>query len=258
MKPLVRLGTVALLALVFGALVPQGSQAVVVNLTSAGASGSIGDAFFLQVPDQSTGTGVIDPFVRMQASGTERGFNTDYRPLTGDLANVNSSGQFTHSVRVNEFGVVDRGGIASYRFLLDINQTSANPYLSLDELKIYVADAPNLSSLAQLGFVGTKLYDMDAAGDSWVWLDYSLNAGSGSGDMFTYLPATLFSGYETKYLYLYSKFGVNYASNDGFEEWARVDGEPLPPPPAVPEPATLFLLGGGLAGAAALRRRRRA
>lgn len=253
MKTLCRIAFLAALTIAFAA--PQ-ANAIMVDLTSVGASGSIGAAYFEQIDPQSTGTGVIDPFVRIQASGTERGFNTDYRPFGPDLADVNTSAQFTKSILVSSFGVVDQGGTPSIRFLLDVNQTSANPLISLDEMKVYVADSPTINTNLQLMMQGTLLYDMDAGGDNWVKMDYSLNSGSGSGDMFAYLPANLFSGYENKYLYLYSKFGVNYATNDGFEEWARIDAAGTPPPPVIPEPATLLLIGSGLAGAAAMRRRR--
>ena len=230
------------------------------DLTTAGASGMIGSAFFQQVDPQTTGTGVIDPFVRLQNSGTESGFNTDYRPLTGDLADVNSSLQFTHAVKVNEFGVVDLNGTQQIRFLLDINQLANSPLLSLDELMIVTAARGNINTFSDLMSEGTMIYNMDALNDETIMLNYLLNPGSGAGDMMAYVPANLFAGKGDQYLYLYSKFGGSARSNDGFEEWARIDGEAPtdPPPPVVPEPATLMLLGGGLLGAAAARRRRRA
>jgi hypothetical protein len=257
MSRLTKFSSVVLLAGAVALCSVSPASATILNLTSLGASGNIGAAFFQQISDQSTGTGVIDPFVRMQANGSEMGFNTDYRPLAGDLADVNSSAQFTHSLRVGDFGVVDLGGVQSIRFLLDINQTSNNPYLSLDRLKIFVADSPDLSTNAGL-FSKTLIYDMDAGTDSKVIMDYRLESGSGSGDMLAYLPYDLVSSYTDKYLYLFSEFGASgdsLASNDGFEEWARIDGEP--PTNPVPEPTTLLLLGGGLVGGALLRRRRR-
>jgi hypothetical protein len=246
----------AALAVLVGAPAAQA-----LDLTTAGASGMIGDAFFIQVDPQTTGTGVIDPFVRIQANGTESGFNTDYRPLTGDLADVNSSLQFTKAVKVSDFGTVDLNGTESIRFLLDINQLANSPLLSLDELMIVTAGRGNINTFADLMSEGTTIYDMDAAADETIMLNYLLNPGSGAGDMMAYLAADLFAGKDDQYLYLYSKFGGSARSNDGFEEWARIDGPngPIdPPPPVVPEPATLMLLGGGLLGAAAARRRRRA
>jgi hypothetical protein len=240
------------------ALVAAPAGATTVDLTTAGASGIIGDAFFVQISDQSTGTGVIDPFVRIQSNGTESGFNTDIRPLTGDLADVNSSAQYTHSIKVNEFAVRDYNGTAVLRFLLDINQTNNNPLLSLDEMMVFTAGRGDIGSLSDLMSEGTLAYNMDAGVDSHVLLDYSLNPGSGGGDMFAYLKASLFAGKGDQYLYLYSRFGDTNASNDGFEEWARLGGPSDPPePPVVPEPASLLLVGGGLLSALAARRRRR-
>jgi len=195
--------------------------AVDVDLTSAAASGSIGSGTFVQTDPQPTGTGVIDPFVRLEAMGQEQGFNTDHRPLKDDLADV-KSGQWTHSVLVGELVAVDFNGVPSLRFLLDINQTGASPQLSMDELRVYTAATPDISDNATL-FAQNLIYDMGAG--NRVLLDYSLNSGSGSGDMFFYLPASLFAGLDTQYLYLYSKFGASggsYASNDGFEEWAHI------------------------------------
>ncbi len=192
-----------------------------VDLTSAGASGSIGAGSFVQTDPQPTGTGVIDPFVRLDAMGQEQGFNTDHRPLKNDLADV-KSGQWTHSVLVGALVPVDFNGVPSVRFLLDINQTGASSLLSLDELQVYTATGPDLRSNAAL-FAQNLIYDMGAG--NRVLLDYALNSGSGSGDMFFYLPASLFAGLGSQYLYLYSKFGASggaYASNDGFEEWAHI------------------------------------
>ena len=68
--------------------------------------------------------------------------------------------------------------------------------------------------------------------------------------MFAYIPASLFSG---EYVLLYSAFGLNFANNDGFEEWAlRERGEGIPP---IPEPASMLLFGSGLVAWAGLRRR---
>lgn len=190
------------------------------NLTNPGASGSLGGALFFQADPQPTGTGVIDPFVRLSNNGSEQGFNTDHNPLRGDLADVKAGG-WTHSLLVGTLMPERLDGMLYLRFLLDINQTGANPLLSLDELRIYTATDPAISGNAELS-AANLVYDMGAG--NRVLLDYSLNSGSGSGDMFLFVPAESFAGLDDQYLYLYSKFGASggkYAANDGFEEWAH-------------------------------------
>jgi hypothetical protein len=209
---------------------------VELDLTTAGAGGSLNGGLFIQVPDQSTGTGVIDPFVRIQANGTEQGFNTDFRPLEFD---EQSSPTFTHSLLLSAVPVVNIGGTDYRQFLLDINQTANNPLLSLDQLKIFLEGSGNIGTLAGLT---NLVYDLDAGGDNSIKLNYSLNPGSGAGDMYAYIPTSAFSG--GTFVYLYSQFGTNFASNDGFEEWATLQGRT----PTVPEPASVILLGSGLAG----------
>src|SRR5262245_29368945 len=62
---------------------PEGTSGVtVVDLTSKGATGTVNGAIFTQIDPQSTGSGVIDPFVRINPGGSdncEQGFNTSHR-----------------------------------------------------------------------------------------------------------------------------------------------------------------------------------
>jgi hypothetical protein len=192
-----------------------------VDLTTAGSSGEINGALFQQADAQPTGTGVIQSFVRIQGTGVERGYNTDARGLQFD---ENSSPKFTRSLQLNDVPVVLVNGVAYRQFLLDINQKASAPLLSLDELKIFLGDKGNLKGydtntgkLAGLDAV----YNMDAGANNSVLMNYSLNHGSGSGDVFVLIPNQLFqSATANPYVYLYSTFGQTAAANSGFEEWA--------------------------------------
>lgn len=200
-------------------LTPSGTPTL--DLTTHGAIGSINDAIFRQFDAQPTGTGVINSFVRVQSnkSAVQQGYNTDHRGVQFD---ENTSPQFTRSLDLASVPVVDIGGIKYREFLLDINQKASQPLLSLDELRLYIGNAPNLygydATTHQLAGL-TPVYDLDGGGaDNWIKLDARLNQGSGKGDMLAYIPDSACTG--GSYVYLYSKFGVNLTPNGGFEEWA--------------------------------------
>jgi hypothetical protein len=232
-------------------------DAAVLDLT-AGGTGTLNGAIFSTTDQQPTGSGVIHSFVRIGTNDTTvEGYNTDARPLQFD---ENSSPVFTHSLNKANLVAVSIGGTDYYKFLLDINQQGADPLLSLNELEIYIADAPDLSGLTPgsgFGSHSTLIYDMDVPGNNTVELNYNLNSGSGSGDLYVFVKKSLFNGAGSKpWVYLYSKFGDPNGNNDGYEEWAAVVGPNTPQP--IPLPASLW--GGmallGVIGAAKLRSRR--
>jgi hypothetical protein len=187
-------------------------------------------------PETSTGTGQVEPFVRIQGKGVQEGYNTD-----GTAEFETKSSLWTNSLLLSDVAVVLIDGVNYRGFLLDINQSKGSrSLLSLDELKVYLEPSGNLTGYPA-GF-GSPVYDLDAGEDSWVKLDTGLaGSGSGSGDMLALIPDSVFAG-SGQYVYLYSKFGMNESCNGGFEEWAT----------QVPEPGTLFFFG---LGAVLLRRK---
>lgn len=270
-----------LLAPAFAALalgVGIGAQAAPLDLTTAGAFGTINGATYTQVPPQSTGSGVIDPFVRIRDNqATVQAYNT----RVSNTYQNDGTDTYNHEVTVGSIGFIDINGADAggevMRFLLDINQTKANPFLLLSEVQIFLSTSPNQSIEPVLGqgdllplALSALVYQMDGAGDDGAQLNYALNSGSGSGDMTLDIPLSMFAGafaslglndavsQNGAYLYLYSRFEGN---NDGFEEWAHYSGNPIgeePCNPAVedcgpreiPEPNSLILFSFGLIGAA--------
>jgi len=254
---------IALMA-VAGLAIASQDRAYAAELNCADGCAGVSDgsvingALFYTTQSQSTGTGVIEPFVRIQANGTEDGHNTDSnQPL-----NDEKTGQWTHDVQLGDIGTQTIGVISYYEFLLDINQDTGqagDELLSLDQVIICVGPTGGLTEAAPPGNgcpTNDIRYTLDAGSDNWVKLLYDLNPGSGAGDLFMYIPTSLFAGLpSTTYFYMYSQFGTHYASNDGPEEWAFKETS-TPPPPQVPEPGSMLLFGAGLVGVGRMIRKR--
>jgi hypothetical protein len=266
------------------------------DLTSAGAFGTINGGTYRQTSQQPTGTGYIDPFVRigMQGSAGKDVVNAYNTTVDGVLNNSNED-NWNHAVTFGQMQIQGNGANSYVRFLLDINQTGSNPRLNLDDVQIFISSSPNqsvatFSADGLVNLAGTQVYRMDNAGTSAppancqgnnncgaydgsnrVSLDFSLGSGSGSGDMYLDIPVAKFNtafglagisspNQAGTYIYLYSKFGSNpYNNNDGFEEWAFLAKiSPTDGPGfSTPEPSSLVLAGLGLLAAGVSRRRQR-
>lgn len=247
-------------AVIISAVASANASAATIIDLSTGDSGSANGALYQWTDFSATGTGVINSFLGVQAQGTEQGYNHS-------LGNVGpwdtKAGTHTNDIQYQDLVAKTILGVDYYEFLLDINESNGhdNEYLSLDNVQIFTRNSPITSADENLDGLGTLRFNSDNGDDVTVKLDYSRNHGSGSGDMFLYVPVANFAGtLPEDYVYFYSHFGDIWASDAGFEEWgmlraADTEGGPIENTP-VPEPGTMFLLGTGLMFAA--RRMRQA
>src|SRR3989338_1858801 len=109
-----------------------GQNALALDLSAAGSSGFVNGAFFSRTVAQGSGTGNIDPFVRIQENGSEKGYNTD-----GTLEFDTKPGTWTHSLLLSSVPIVNIVGTAYYEFLLDAAEPSGNS-LTIDTLTFYL------------------------------------------------------------------------------------------------------------------------
>jgi hypothetical protein len=229
------------------------AQATVIDLTTGpDASGEIDGALFFATQQQPSGTGYIDPFLRIQEKGFEQGYNTDGGFPFDDKHPHN----YQHSLLISDLVPVFINGTPYLQFMLDSNQSGNNfteHVLEMTALQIFTTNDPNQTTESFkpggiLALNGTLVYNLDAHGDNSV---LTTAIGSGKADMFMYIPFSLVQTGE-QYLVLYSAFGNDIPSDGGFEEWVFIPGT-VP----IPEATTLFPVIGLLAAVFSTRVLRR-
>ncbi|MGE5565720.1 MAG: MSCRAMM family protein [Parcubacteria group bacterium] len=205
-----------------------------IDLQGTDASYSFGDgAIFQRVDPTLSGTGLYDPFLTVQDSPTEQGYNTNQ---LGQLDNVYSSGGSggrTDAVTLSQIPIKIVDGVAYYEFRVDLNEPNSDPVISLERLELYKSSAPADSSdfqgtsaadafLASDGF--TKIFDLDSGGDNRLVLSDVTSSGSGRDDYRLLVPVSSFGNIDPTqtYLTMYTDFGQagsNFDSRATFEEW---------------------------------------
>lgn len=206
-------------------------MATLYDLTADGARTTVNGAIFTNdqsIIDQPAGTGVIGPFVRIQANGNEDGFNFDSANIPGNPLDV-KPGPWTKLLAVADLQPIEIEGTLYYQFRLDINETSSKSLLSLDKLILYGSTESDLHDYNPVtgtfqGGSAVEIYNLDAGEDRSIGLDYALHSGSGESDLAVFIPVSAFAG--STYVYLYSEFGTlttgdgrDWSSDDGYEEW---------------------------------------
>jgi hypothetical protein len=231
---------IALLVAVAVLLPAAGARATVVDLTSGpGASGTIGGALFSATDQQPAGTGFIDSFLRVQASPTEQGYNTD----GGFPFDDKNPHNYQHSVLLSSLSEFNIAGTEYFKFMLDANQSGgSNHTFTMTQLQFYTSNdgaqtttAFNPDGTLPLGHLA---YNMNAGGGTTNSV-ITTATGSGKYDAIVYVPVSDFN-LSDKYVILY----FAGQGNGGFEEWtAATNVAPIP------EARTIFPIIGLLAAA---------
>lgn len=233
------------------------AQATVVDLINndqGTVTNQYGTAIFQFTQPQPTGTGYIDPFLRVQASPTEQGYNT-----SGGTPFDDKGGPWTHDIKFSDLQstLVTVNGTSYFKIMVDLNEPNGSKStISLENIQFYTS-ATGSQTTTNISSLGTLRYSLDTAGgDNTVLFDAARNNGSGSGDAFLYIPASAFAGTNANdYVYMYVNFGnADVTTAGGFEEFTLVRN--LAP---VPEMSALFpILGLMVAvGSTSILRRRR-
>jgi hypothetical protein len=237
-----------LLACLAALAAPQALHATTINLNDPNLSpaptdpGVINGAIFTSNFQQPAGTGVIDPFLTIQSSPTEQGYNG-----TNNNFDTKRVPQWNHPITLGSLAQVTVNGQKYYQFIVDVNEPNATSAstISLDMLNVWTSPTTqNSTSVGANGLfngsLGTLRYSMSSTLGANDVLYFDGNSGSGQADISIYIPVSDFAGASaTDNVYMYQAWGNSLASSGGFEETFAVEGSNLT---SVPETSAVLPL----------------
>jgi hypothetical protein len=217
-----------------------------------------GQTLYASFGIQTSGTGVINPFLTIQQNGNEMGYNTS-KPQSGGVMDDSFAGNGgkTRNLSFSELSGHNNSD-GTYTFLLDANQNGSE-LISLNRLEIFSTGTPD-QHVSAISSLTDKSLLYDSGSGNIVNISTKLVQGNGSGvsDIAVTFKNSVFSGVTSdKYIILYAEFGDPNQTNDGFEEWTFLTGPGGAQPG--PEPATIVSLATmamGFGACYAVRRNR--
>ena len=229
------------------------SQAVVINLDKNN-SGTANGALFEVGSIHPAGTGVFEPFLTIQANGTEQGYNASNNNF--DTKRVP---QWNHEIKFSDMQATVINGQQYFGFAIDVNEPNGGGKadISLTDLRIYTSPTLQNSTSTDRngefnGSLGTLRYDL---GNNEVYY-VDRHRGSGESDINVYIPVSAFAGTSgNDYVYMYQRWGnADAMSEGGFEETRLIAG--ITP---IPELSSFFPIIGLMVavGATSVLRRRK-
>ena len=139
----------------------------------------VNGATWNQAQDFKVGTGVINPFLSIQANGVETGFNTD-----GTFEYDQTRSNFTNPLPLNTVPTIVKAGTAYREFIMDANEANSAPdgQFSIDSLDIWLCADSNatdytLHSDYRSNTACKKVYDL---GGKTILATDANSQGSGS------------------------------------------------------------------------------
>ncbi len=219
----------------------------VINLTTSNAIVAHDGAVYAQ-GGVGSGTGTFDPFLTLQESshspstqaGTEEGYNQCNDSGCPDDSDTSPNwydqffgGNRTHELLASAVPTLEYDNALYREFSLDANDTGADTFMSIDQIKIFLDSQVDLTGYDKIaetfsndtGTTVHKVFDLDAGGDQTILLSsQDLESGSGVSDVTLLVPNSAFPaecsyGSTTcdQYIYFWSAMGQYDGDNNGVD-----------------------------------------